>query len=205
MRLNISIIAIFFLVNCGSYKYGINAESTQKSNLTFGVVKSKIIKGTTSQAEILQIFGSPNLTTKNKSNNDYDIIIFTGPIDSYFPGLEKLEYRSIDFDIKVIKNMNYYQPNSVVNYPSIDIPYTRIVEYKHFLNQKSNDTIIVTEKTNDVGEPYYPVPNKKNLELYDKYKKLAVNEESNSTYNIINPHSYSGFNSFDDDDDTLKN
>jgi UDP-galactopyranose mutase len=129
-----------------------------------------------------------------KSNNDYDIIIFTGPIDSYFPGLEKLEYRSIDFDIKVIKNMNYYQPNSVVNYPSIDIPYTRIVEYKHFLNQKSNDTIIVTEKTNDIGEPYYPVPNKKNLELYDKYKKLAVNEESKNVFFVGRLANYKYFN-----------
>jgi UDP-galactopyranose mutase len=89
------------------------------------------------------------------------MIIFTGPIDSYFPGLDKLEYRSIDFDIKVIKNMNYYQPGSVVNYPSLEYPYTRIVEYKHFLNQKSSDTVIVTEKTQNNGEPYYPVPTKK--------------------------------------------
>ncbi len=102
-------------------------------------------------------------------DNKYDVIIFTGPIDSYFNNLEKLEYRSIDFDIKVIKNTHFYQPNSVVNYPSIDIPFTRIVEYKHFLNQQSNDTIIVSEKTNDNGEPYYPVPNKKNLDLYEKY------------------------------------
>jgi UDP-galactopyranose mutase len=106
-------------------------------------------------------------------NHTYDFIIFTGPIDSYFTHLEKLEYRSIDFDIQVIKNMNYYQPNSVVNYPSKDIPYTRIVEYKHFLNQKSNDTIIVSEKTNDIGEPYYPVPNKKNLEL-ENLRKLCL-------------------------------
>ena len=62
-------------------------------------------------------------------DNKYDYIIFTGPIDSYFTNLEKLEYRSIDFNIEIIKNMNYYQPNSVVNYPSIDVPYTRIVEY----------------------------------------------------------------------------
>ena len=69
--------------------------------------------------------------------------------------------------------MNYYQPNSVVNYPGPDTPYTRCVEYKHFLNQKSDHTIIFKEITTDIGEPYYPVPNKKNLELYEKYKKLA--------------------------------
>ena len=129
-----------------------------------------------------------------KKNNNYDIIIFTGPIDSYFPDLEKLEYRSIDFDIKIIKNMNYYQPNSVVNYPSKDFEYTRIVEYKHFLNQKSNDTIIVSEKTNDFGEPYYPVLNKKNLDLYEKYKELAKNEESKNIFFVGRLANYKYFN-----------
>jgi len=127
-------------------------------------------------------------------NNNYDIVIFTGPVDSYFPNLEKLEYRSIDFNIEVIKNMNYYQPNSVVNYPSIDVPYTRIVEYKHFLNQKSNDTIIVSEKTNDIGEPYYPVPNKKNLELYEEYKILAKKEESKNVFFVGRLANYKYFN-----------
>jgi len=75
--------------------------------------------------------------------------------------MAKLEYRSIDFNIEIIKNMNYYQPNSVVNYPDINVRYMRIVEYKHFLNQKSNDTMIVREKANYNGDPYYLVPNKK--------------------------------------------
>jgi UDP-galactopyranose mutase len=127
-------------------------------------------------------------------SNTYDIIIFTGPIDSYFTNLEKLEYRSIDFNIRIIKNMNYFQPNSVVNYPSKDVPYTRIVEYKHFLNQKSNDTIIVSETTNDIGEPYYPVPNKKNLELYEQYKKLAKNEEKNNIFFVGRLANYKYFN-----------
>jgi len=127
-------------------------------------------------------------------NNDYDVIIFTGPIDSYFSNLEKLEYRSIDFDVKIIKNTKYYQPNSVVNYPSKDFPYTRIVEYKHFLNQKSDDTIIVSEKTNNYGEPYYPVPNKKNLELYEKYKVLARNEESKNIFFVGRLANYKYFN-----------
>ena len=129
-----------------------------------------------------------------KEKNDYDIVIFTGPIDSYFSDLEKLEYRSIDFNIEVIKNMKYYQPNSVVNYPEKDVPYTRIVEYKHFLNQKSNDTIIVSEKTNDIGEPYYPVPNKKNLDLYEKYKVLAKEEESKNVFFVGRLANYKYFN-----------
>ena len=63
-------LTAFLLASCSSYKYGQNAEPTQKSNLTFGVVKSKIEKGVTKQAEILNIFGSPNLVTKNKSNDE---------------------------------------------------------------------------------------------------------------------------------------
>lgn len=66
----LGVIGVFNLASCGSYKYGQNAETTQKSNLTFGAVKSKILKGETTQAEILEIFGSPNLITKNKSNNE---------------------------------------------------------------------------------------------------------------------------------------
>lgn len=117
-----------------------------------------------------------------RENNDLSNtkIIYTGPIDSYFGNMDypKLEYRSIDFKYQIYKDMNYYQPNSVVNYPEKDYPFTRIVEYKHFLNQKSKDTIIVSETTNDKGEPYYPIPNNKNIELYEKYKKMAEKEEN---------------------------
>ena len=116
-----------------------------------------------------------------KDNNiKFEEIIYTGPIDHYYSnkGLEKLEYRSINFDIKKIKNMNYFQPNSVVNYPSINDEFTRIVEYKHFLNQKSNDTVIVYEITTDNGEPFYPIPNKRNLDLFNDYKKFINNEKN---------------------------
>lgn len=64
----ISLLAIS--VSCTAYKYGANSEPTQKSNLTFGVVKSKIVKNVTTQDEILKLFGSPNLITKNKSNDE---------------------------------------------------------------------------------------------------------------------------------------
>ncbi len=115
------------------------------------------------------------------------IIIYTGPIDDYFSniGYEKLEYRSIHFDIEYIKNMNYYQINSVVNYPEPNVPFTRIVEYKHFLNQKSPHTTIVREYTTDKGEPYYPVLNEKNLELYEKYKILAEEEVKNKNIHFL--------------------
>jgi UDP-galactopyranose mutase len=117
--------------------------------------------------------------------------IFTGPIDAYFNtksegiDLPKLEYRSINFEKKVLKDTPYFQPNSVVNYPSKDEDFTRIVEYKHFLNQKSKDTVIVTEYTTDKGDPYYPVPNQKNQDLYEKYKALAEKESKEKNIHFI--------------------
>jgi UDP-galactopyranose mutase len=118
-----------------------------------------------------------------KKYNDLSIfnkIIYTGPIDKYFSSYnyEKLEYRSIHFIKEVYKNTNYYQPNSVINYPESIYDFTRIVEYKHILNQKSNHTIIFKEITNDFGEPFYPVPTKRNQDIYLKYKELADNEKN---------------------------
>ena len=134
-----------------------------------------------------------------KEKNDmskYSHIIFTGPIDEYFKdkGMEKLEYRSIDFGMYIYKNTNYFQPNSVVNYPECNVPYTRIVEYKHFLNQKSEHTIIVTEISKDDGDPYYPVPTDRNKSLYDKYKKLAEEEEKNNIFFVGRLANYKYFN-----------
>ena len=105
-----------------------------------------------------------------------------------------MEYRSIDFEIQVKRDINYFQPNSVVNYPDSNVPFTRIVEYKHFLNQKSADTVIVLETTNEIGEPYYPVPNKRNLELYEQYKQLASAEEINQVFFVGRLANYKYFN-----------
>jgi formylmethanofuran dehydrogenase subunit A len=69
-KLLILCILSFITFSCNSYKYGASNESVQDSNLTFGVVKSKVIKGTTNQEEVLQLFGSPNIITKNKGNDE---------------------------------------------------------------------------------------------------------------------------------------
>ena len=120
--------------------------------------------------------------------NPNTIIIYTGPIDKYFQSLNlpKLEYRSIDFVEEVYLNHGYYQSNSVVNYPSKNENFTRIVEYKHFLNQQSPHTIIVKEFANDIGEPYYPVPNEKNINQLQQKKKQTnakKNKQLNTTEN----------------------
>ena len=69
-KLSFLFALIILLSGCKSYKYGAGDEYMPSSNLTFGVVKSKIEKGKTTQSEILQIFGSPNMVTKNRSNNE---------------------------------------------------------------------------------------------------------------------------------------
>ena len=126
--------------------------------------------------ENIEVYLNTDYETFDKSQ--YVKIFYTGPIDTYFAnkGLEKLEYRSINFEKISLKNTEFFQPNSVVNYPQNDVDFTRIVEYKHFLNQQSPHTTIVREYSTDVGDPYYPVPNKRNMDLYEQYKILAENE-----------------------------
>jgi UDP-galactopyranose mutase len=123
--------------------------------------------------------------------NRFSTIIFTGPIDKYF-GESTLEYRSVRFEFNIIKNTNFYQPNSVVNYPSLQYPFTRIIEYKHFLNQKSNDTIIALEYPDENGTPMYPVPIEENIKKYEYYKELTKNIPN--TYFIGRLANYKYFN-----------
>jgi UDP-galactopyranose mutase len=115
------------------------------------------------------------------------IIIYTGPIDRYFAdaGYEKLEYRSIDFKFEIYENMNYYQPGAQVNYPNFGEEFTRIIEYKHTYNQESPHTIISKEYSNSHGEPYYPVLNDKNLELFEKYKQMSLEETKNKNIHFV--------------------
>jgi len=107
---------------------------------------------------------------------EYEKLFYTGPIDRFFQFnenlKEKLEYRSINFVTEQL-DQEYFQENSVVNYPGEEVDFTRIVEYKHFGNQQSEKTSIVKEYTVDEGEPYYPVPNDKNQEIYAQYKSEA--------------------------------
>ena len=104
-----------------------------------------------------------------------DKVFFSGLIDEYYNfQLDPLEYRSLRFEIKTLDVENY-QGSGIVNYPDKDYKYTRITEHKHFNDMGSNKTIISEEYSSEwkKGEiPYYPINNKKNMELYAKYKKL---------------------------------
>jgi UDP-galactopyranose mutase len=126
----------------------------------------------------------------------FDVVFYTGPIDAYYAShnYPKLEYRSIRFEKETL-NIEQYQPYSVVNYPSSEETFTRIVEYKHFLNQPIKDkTVIVREFTTGEGDPYYPVPTKKNQDTYALYQKLASADESNNIFFIGRLANYKYFN-----------
>lgn len=129
-----------------------------------------------------RLLDHPNIRVRLESNFfevrsllQAPIIVYTGPIDQFFSesGYPPLEYRSLVFQRETLKNTPYFQPNSVVNYPGPEVPFTRIVEYKHFLHQQSPHTTIVREYSSDTGEPYYPVPSTKNQQLYESYRVLA--------------------------------
>ena len=110
-----------------------------------------------------------------------DKIIFTGMIDEYFGyRLGALEYRSVRFETETLDCDNY-QGNAVVNYTDGEVPYTRVIEHKHFEFGKQEKTVISREYSSEwaVGmEPYYPVNDEKNNALYEQYKKLADEEEN---------------------------
>ena len=107
--------------------------------------------------------------------------IFTGMIDEYFGyQLGALEYRSVRFETEVLDCDNY-QGNAVVNYTAKEVPYTRIIEHKHFEFGKQPKTVISREYSSEwkVGmEPYYPVNDEKNNALFGKYRELADQEEN---------------------------
>ena len=108
-------------------------------------------------------------------------IIYTGMIDEYFDYCYgELEYRSLRFVTEIL-NMDNFQGNAVVNYTDADVPYTRIIEHKHFEYGTQNSTIITKEypKTWKRGdEPFYPINNEKNNILYSKYLTLAKQEKN---------------------------
>lgn len=107
-------------------------------------------------------------------------IVFTGMIDQYFNYCYgELEYRSLCFETEVLDEDNY-QGNAVVNYTEYEIPYTRIIEHKHFEYGTQPKTVVTKEypaKWHKGDEPYYPMNDDKNNSLYARYKELADRED----------------------------
>lgn len=110
-----------------------------------------------------------------------DIVVYTGRIDEYFDYcFGELEYRTLKFEEEMVEKENY-QGNAVVNYPDLTVPWTRIVEHKHFENNASLPYTVITREIPDewdvTKEPYYPINDSKNYHLYKKYEALASNQK----------------------------
>jgi len=107
----------------------------------------------------------------------YDHLVFTGPIDEYFDyRYGKLPYRSLEFRHATLE-VDQHQPVAVVNYPSQDVPYTRVTEYKHLTGQAAaGRTSITHEYPSAEGDPYYPIPRPENQALFKRYEALALAE-----------------------------
>ncbi|EOR94572.1 UDP-galactopyranose mutase [Arcticibacter svalbardensis MN12-7] len=117
---------------------------------------------------------------RNEWNELADQVIYTGMIDEYYDYKHGvLEYRSLKFEHTVLETPNY-QGNAVVNYIDSEIPYTRIIEHKHFEFGEQKNTVITKEyplEWTKKDEPYYPVNDTKNDLLFKKYKDMARLEE----------------------------
>lgn len=109
-----------------------------------------------------------------------DRVVFTGMIDAYYEECYgKLDYRSLRFETEVMDIPNY-QGNAVVNYTEYEVPYTRIIEHKHFEFGTQPKTVITREYPavwTGKEEPYYPINDERNNRLYEKYKALANQED----------------------------
>lgn len=116
------------------------------------------------------------------AEDTFDKILYTGMIDEYFDyRLGALEYRSLKFEQEFMEGCSNYQGNAVVNYTKREVPYTRIIEHKHFEFGAGPDTVITREYPsvwNRGDEPYYPVNDEKNGRLYAEYEQLAKQEEN---------------------------
>ncbi|MCM1539654.1 MAG: UDP-galactopyranose mutase [Blautia sp.] len=112
----------------------------------------------------------------------FDRILYTGMIDEYFDYcLGELQYRSLRFEEEFMEGCDNYQGNAVVNYTDRAVPYTRIIEHKHFEFGAGKGTVITREYPSawEKGrEPYYPVNDRENMALYEKYSELAAAEEN---------------------------
>jgi UDP-galactopyranose mutase len=125
---------------------------------------------------------------------EYEKLFFTGRIDQFFAYQidEKLEYRSLRFEFETI-DQEWYQQTATINYPN-EYEYTRITEPKHSTRQKHNKTVIIREYPTWEGEPYYPVFNPRNHEIYAKYQTAAQAVEKDGVFFVGRLANYKYFN-----------
>ena len=129
-----------------------------------------------------QEFAARNAQKPEGEQDSWDKLVYTGMIDEYYGYcFGALEYRSLRFETEELPETGNYQGNAVVNYTEREVPYTRIIEHKHFEFGTEGGTVITREypaqwKPGD--EPYYPINDEKNGALYGRYAELAKKEKN---------------------------
>lgn len=117
---------------------------------------------------------------KRSNEVTYDKVLFTGMIDEFYHySLGELEYRSLRFEQEVLEDCDNYQGSAVVNYTEREVPYTRMIEHKHFEFGTQKSTVITKEypaEWHKGDEPYYPINNDRNNMLVAKYQEMAAKE-----------------------------
>lgn len=145
---------------------------------------NKLIEGLLAGSDVC--LNSNFFDNRSKWEEMAECIVFTGRIDEFYNyKYGMLEYRSVNFKTEILDEANH-QGNAVVNYTSTEVPYTRIIEHKHF--ESFGDAVYSNPKTvisreypsewNDSKEPFYPINNEKNQAIYAKYKELADKEKN---------------------------
>lgn len=148
----------------------------------YTVMVSKLLDG----IEVRTETAFEDFVRKNENNtyvtfdgqHTFQKVLYTGMIDAFFDYCEgALAYRSLDFQTELLEGEKNYQGNAVVNYTAREVPYTRIIEHKHFEFGTQPDTVITREYPKEWkrgDEPYYPVNDEQNAALYQKYVALSL-------------------------------
>lgn len=140
----------------------------------------KLLEGT----EVIPGIEYRDFLKQNAAKEEPDVfekILYTGMIDEYFDyRLGELQYRSLRFEEETLESCDNYQGNAVVNYTEREVPYTRIIEHKHFEFGAGEGTVITREYPADWkkgDEPYYPINDERNNTLFAAYQELAEKEK----------------------------
>jgi UDP-galactopyranose mutase len=132
----------------------------------------------------IKVFLSTTWESVKESYTKDQLVVYTGPIDRYYDYCYgELNWRTLDFKNK-IEEVDDYQGVAAMNYPDVEVPYTRVIEHKHFNPERkihSNKTLVTQEFSRQATKedtPYYPVKTTKDLEVYEQYRMLASQEEN---------------------------
>ncbi|GAB4143409.1 MAG: UDP-galactopyranose mutase [Patescibacteria group bacterium] len=149
-----------------------------------------------------KILNNPNIEVRLETDyldvvneiGEYEKLFYTGPIDQFFQYKfgERLQYRSLRFEYETLEQAQF-QEMAQENYPN-HMPFTRITEPKISTGQQHEKTTIIREYSTWEGDPYYPVPNPRNQEIYAKYQAEAAKLEEQGIYFVGRLANYKYFN-----------